>query len=59
MMIFIVVIGGISTIEGPILGALVFYLLQNTLGDLGNWYLVVVRAVAILVTCSPRKASGG
>ena len=28
--IFIVVIGGIGTIEGPIIGVLVFFLLQNT-----------------------------
>jgi branched-chain amino acid transport system permease protein len=50
MMIFIVVIGGIGTIEGPILGAVVYYLLQETLADLGNWYLVIVGAVAIVVT---------
>jgi branched-chain amino acid transport system permease protein len=59
MMIFIVVIGGIGTIEGPLIGALVFYLLQDTLADLGNWYLVIVGAVAIVVTLvAPRGLWG-
>ena len=31
--IFIVVIGGIGTIEGPIVGAIVLYLLQDYLVD--------------------------
>jgi branched-chain amino acid transport system permease protein len=59
MMIFIVVIGGLGTIEGPILGALVFYLLQDNLADLGNWYLVIVGGVAMAVTLlAPRGLWG-
>lgn len=59
MMIFIVVIGGLGTIEGPILGAVVYHLLQNNLADLGNWYLVIVGAVAIAVTLlAPRGLWG-
>jgi branched-chain amino acid transport system permease protein len=46
--IFIVVIGGIGTIEGPIVGVIVFYLLQNLLADYGSWYLLVLGAIAIL-----------
>lgn len=34
--IFIVVIGGIGTIEGPIIGVLVFYLLQTQLAHFGS-----------------------
>lgn len=49
-MIFIVVIGGIGTIEGPIIGALVFFALQETLADAGSWYLVLLGVVAIVVT---------
>ena len=49
-MIFIVVIGGIGTIEGPIVGAIVFFALQQWLSDLGAWYLVVVGVIAILIT---------
>lgn len=47
--IFMVVIGGIGTIEGPIVGTLVFFLLRETLADLGTTYLVLLGAVAILV----------
>jgi branched-chain amino acid transport system permease protein len=48
-MIFIVVIGGIGTIEGPILGTIVFFVLRELLADYGAWYLIVVGVVAILV----------
>ena len=47
--IFIVVIGGIGTIEGPILGMLVFFLLQRTLADYGAWYLLLLGAIGIAV----------
>ncbi len=49
-MIFIVVIGGIGTIEGPIVGAIVFFALQQWLSDLGAWYLVIIGIVAIVIT---------
>jgi branched-chain amino acid transport system permease protein len=47
--IFIVVIGGIGRIEGPILGVIVFYLLQSTLADYGAWYLFSLGVIAIVV----------
>lgn len=49
-MLFIVIIGGIGTIEGPVVGAVVYYVLQEQLADLGAWYLVVLGVVAIAVT---------
>jgi branched-chain amino acid transport system permease protein len=49
-MIFIVVIGGIGTIEGPIVGAIVFFALQQWLSDLGAWYLVILGVIAIVIT---------
>ena len=49
-MVFIVVIGGIGTIEGPIVGAVVFFALQQWLSDLGVWYLVILGVVAIIIT---------
>jgi branched-chain amino acid transport system permease protein len=58
-MIFIVVIGGLGTIEGPVLGAVVYYLLQDSLADLGNWYLVIVGVVAIAVTLLAPKGLWG
>ena len=47
--IFIVVIGGIGTIEGPILGVLVFFVLQSLLADYGSWYLMTLGLIAIAV----------
>jgi branched-chain amino acid transport system permease protein len=49
-MIFIVVIGGIGTIEGPLLGAIIFFALQEWLADLGTWYLIILGVLAILIT---------
>jgi branched-chain amino acid transport system permease protein len=46
-MIFIVIIGGIGTIEGPIIGAIVFYALERYIGDVGFWYLVILGIIAI------------
>ncbi|MBQ2263136.1 MAG: branched-chain amino acid ABC transporter permease [Loktanella sp.] len=47
--IFIVVIGGIGTIEGPIIGVIVFFLLQSLLADYGSSYLIVLGALGIVV----------
>ncbi|OLP60584.1 ABC transporter permease [Xaviernesmea oryzae] len=47
--VFIVVIGGIGTIEGPILGVLVFFLLQNAFSNYGSWYLLALGALAIVI----------
>ena len=48
-MIFIVVIGGIGSMEGPIIGVLIFYLLQYYLAALGSWYLIILGGLAILL----------
>ena len=47
--IFITVIGGIGRIEGPIVGTIIFFLLRQTLSDLGSLYLLMMGAVAIVV----------
>src|SRR5262249_5716871 len=47
--IFITVIGGIGRVEGPIVGTVVFFLLRQTLADLGSLYLLMLGAVAIAV----------
>ena len=47
--IFIVVIGGIGTIEGPIIGVLVFFVLQTLLADQGSWYLFTLGIIGISV----------
>lgn len=57
--IFIVVIGGIGTIEGPIIGTLVFFALRETLADLGTIYLIVLGVVAIVVMFKAPKGIWG
>jgi branched-chain amino acid transport system permease protein len=57
--IFIVVIGGIGTLEGPILGTLLFFALRETLADFGTIYLMVLGLVAIVVMLkAPRGVWG-
>lgn len=57
--IFIVVIGGIGTIEGPILGAIIFYLMQSYLAPFGTWYLILLGMLGIVVMLfSPRGIWG-
>lgn len=58
-MIFIVVVGGIGTIEGPLVGAVLYWALQQVLAPLGTWYLVVLGAVAVaVVLLAPRGLWG-
>jgi branched-chain amino acid transport system permease protein len=47
--IFIVVIGGIGTMEGPVVGTVIFYLMQRYLADFGAWYLILLGTLGILV----------
>ena len=47
--IFITVIGGIGRIEGPIIGTVIFFLMRQTLADLGAIYLLILGVVAIAV----------
>ena len=47
--IFIVVIGGIGTIEGPVIGTIVYFLLRQYLADYGSIYLMILGALAIVI----------
>jgi branched-chain amino acid transport system permease protein len=47
--VFIVVIGGIGTLEGPIIGTAIFFALRWLLADYGAWYWLVMGAVAVIV----------
>jgi branched-chain amino acid transport system permease protein len=49
-MIFMVLLGGLGTFEGPVLGALVLFGIQQEFRDSASWYLVGLGAVAIAVT---------
>src|SRR5215475_43781 len=47
-MIFMVLVGGIGRFEGPILGAVIFFLIELWLGTSGVWYLIVLGVIALL-----------
>ena len=58
--IFIVVIGGVRTIEGPVVGVLLLWGLVTYLSQYGSLYLVVLGTLAILIMLfMPRGAWGG
>lgn len=48
--IFMVVIGGIGRIEGPIVGAVIFWALDRFFSDWGTWYLLGLGLLAIVST---------
>ena len=47
-MIFMVLVGGIGRFEGPILGAVIFFLIETWWGTSGVWYLVILGSIALL-----------
>lgn len=57
--IFMVVIGGIGRIEGPVVGALVFWALNKFFSDYGTWYLLGLGLMAIVVTMRFRQGLWG
>jgi len=57
--IFITVIGGIGTIEGPVVGAVIFYLMQRYLADFGAYYLILLGTLGILVMLFAPKGLWG
>lgn len=59
MIVFIVVIGGIGTIEGPILGCILYFLLREYLADFGAAYMIAFGALAILVMLTTRGGLWG
>jgi branched-chain amino acid transport system permease protein len=47
-MIFITLVGGIGTFEGPVVGAVLFFVVETFFGARGVWYLVGLGAAALL-----------
>jgi len=58
-MAFAVIIGGIGTIEGPIVGTIVYMVLQQTLQSYNAWYLIVLGIVAIVIAIFARRGLWG
>ena len=58
-MIFCVMVGGLGSIEGPVIGAIIFFTLQQQLSSYGVWYLTLLGAIAIFMTVQVRQGIWG
>src|SRR5579863_382984 len=58
-MIFMVLVGGLGTFEGPILGAVIFFLIEAMFGAAGVWYLVGLGATALFFSLFLRRGLWG
>ncbi|MGO9005560.1 MAG: branched-chain amino acid ABC transporter permease [Beijerinckiaceae bacterium] len=57
--IFVVVIGGIGSMEGPILGTILFFVLREYLAGFGTWYLILLGSLSIgVILFEPRGLWG-
>jgi branched-chain amino acid transport system permease protein len=59
IMAFAAIIGGLGTIEGPIVGTAVYMVLQQTLQSHNAWYLIILGLVAIVVALFARRGLWG
>lgn len=57
--IFNVVIGGIGSFEGPIIGTIVYFLLRQYLADLGAWHLILLGSVSIVIILVEKRGLWG
>jgi branched-chain amino acid transport system permease protein len=58
-MAFATIIGGLGTIEGPIIGTVVYMVLQQTLQSYNAWYLIILGLVAIVIALFARRGLWG
>ncbi len=59
-MLFMVLVGGLGTFEGPIIGALLFFTVETVFGASGVQYLIGLGVVAVLCALvAPRGLWGG
>jgi branched-chain amino acid transport system permease protein len=54
-----VIIGGIGSVEGPIIGTLVFFALRFFLADYGALYLITLGTIAIAVMLTAPRGLWG
>ena len=59
VVIFMVVIGGIGTLEGPIIGLLIYFGMRELLADYGSWYLILLGLLAVVVMLTARQGVWG
>jgi branched-chain amino acid transport system permease protein len=54
-----VVIGGIGSFEGPIIGTVIFFLIRSYLSEIGVWHFIILGALSIaVVLVEPRGLWG-
>jgi branched-chain amino acid transport system permease protein len=59
VMLFIVIIGGVGTIEGPAIGTAIYFLLRAGFSGTGNLYLMLLGAAAVVtMLLAPRGIWG-
>ncbi len=58
-MAFAVIIGGLGTIEGPVIGTIVYMVLQQSLQSYNAWYLIILGLVAIAIALFARRGLWG
>jgi branched-chain amino acid transport system permease protein len=57
--IFNVVIGGIGSFEGPIIGTIVYFVLRQYLGELGTWNLILLGSFSIAIILIEKRGLWG
>jgi branched-chain amino acid transport system permease protein len=58
-MAFAAIIGGVGTIEGPILGTIIYMVLQQTMQHHPTWYLISLGAAAMAIALFARRGLWG
>jgi branched-chain amino acid transport system permease protein len=59
IMLFIVIIGGVGTVEGPIIGTLIYFLFRAWFSGTGNLYLMLLGAAAVVTMMVAPKGLWG
>jgi branched-chain amino acid transport system permease protein len=59
LIIFNVVIGGIGSFEGPIIGTIVYFVLRQYLAGLGAWHLILLGTFSIVVILIEKRGVWG
>jgi branched-chain amino acid transport system permease protein len=57
--VFIVMVGGIGSIEGPIIGALIYFIADRFFSQYGATYMVVLGVITVLVALYARGGVWG
>jgi branched-chain amino acid transport system permease protein len=57
--IFNVVIGGIGSFEGPIIGTIIYFVLRQYLAGLGAWHLILLGTFSIVIILIEKRGLWG